>query len=194
MGVVSISRYNSNLEDDANRNGLQDGPGLVQLKEILLAVIDEFERDHQYVGRKLDQYYKEQSRTQAELEELERLAEQRKRWEKEQAHESHETKAENSAPPSIAAPVANPIRVQQLFRDVMEEKDQEIIDYKMASTIGFNGSALISYINDEIPDMTCFILTSYGMLEKLSDIALQSDFEQKLDKLFQLGNMILQKE
>ena len=37
-------------------------------------------------------------------------------------------------------------------------------------------------------------LSSYGMVEKLSDTALQSDFEQKLDDLLQLGNMILQKE
>lgn len=152
MGVVSISRYNSNLEDDANRNGLQDGPGLVQLKEILLAVIDEFERDRQYVGRKLDQYYKEQSRIQAELEELERLAEQRKRWEKEQAHESHETKAEDSAHPSIAAPVANPIQVQQLFQDAMEEKNQEIQELlnevKMLQTLATTGIVTNKFMHE----------------------------------------------
>lgn len=170
--------------------------------------------------------------------------------------------------------------IEQIYKNQVEVL---LIDYKMASTIGFNGSALISYINDEIPDMTCFILTSaerthitdklvidnqiyskeifdteaddpdrteqfqkfveqlkncaevyqsrrklkckeyeelldkkksrvlsvpeeeefcrlyhalssYGMVEKLSDTALQSDFEQKLDDLLQMGNMILQKE
>ena len=170
--------------------------------------------------------------------------------------------------------------IEQIYKNQVEVL---LIDYKMARTIGFNGSALISYINDEIPDMTCFILTSaerthitdklvidnqiyskeifdteaddpdrmeqfqkfveqlkncaevyqsrrelkckeyeelldkkksrvlsvpeeeefcrlyhalssYGMVEKLSDTALQSDFEQKLDDLLQLGNMILQKE
>lgn len=35
-----------------------------------------------------------------------------------------------------------------------------LIDYKMVESIGYNGSALISYISDEIPDITCFILTA----------------------------------
>lgn len=143
MGIISISRRNSNLEDDANRNGLQDGPGLIQLKEILLAVIDEFERDRQYVGRKLDQYFKEQSRIQAELEELERLAEQRKRWEEEQAEETLAPKSEDISHKSAAAPVANPIQVQQLFQDAMEEKDQEIQELlneiKMLQTLATTG-------------------------------------------------------
>ena len=30
----------------------------------------------------------------------------------------------------------------------------------MVESIGYNGSALISYISDEIPDITCFILTA----------------------------------
>lgn len=47
--------------------------------------------------------------------------------------------------------------IEQIYKNQVEVL---LIDYKMASTIGFNGSALISYINDEIPDMTCFILTS----------------------------------
>lgn len=169
--------------------------------------------------------------------------------------------------------------VDQIYQHQVEVL---LIDYKMASTIGFNGSALISYINDEIPDMTCFILTSaerghitdklvinshiyskdvfdteaddaqklerfhefveqlrncaevyrsrrelkcneyeklldkktngtismpeeeelcrlyralssYGMVEKLSDALLQPSFEEKLDELLQIGNHILQK-
>jgi len=142
MGIINISRYNSNLEDNANRNGLQDGPGLVQLKEILLAVIDEFERDRQYVGRKLDQYYKEQSRIQHELEELEKLAEQRKRWE-EEAKKSSVSSFESPAKSSAAAPVANPIQVQQLIKDAMEEKEQEIQELlneiKMLQTLATTG-------------------------------------------------------
>lgn len=141
MGIVSISRRNSNLEDDANRNGLQDGPGLVQLKEILLAVIDEFERDRQYVGRKLDQYYKEQSRLSHELEELEKLAEERKRWEAERAKEPPEP--EDLGHSSVAAPVANPIQVQRLFQDAIEEKNQEIQELmneiKMLQTLATTG-------------------------------------------------------
>ena len=35
-----------------------------------------------------------------------------------------------------------------------------LIDYKMVESIGYNGSTLISYISDEMPDITCFILTA----------------------------------
>jgi len=170
--------------------------------------------------------------------------------------------------------------IDQIYKNKVEVL---LIDYKMAGSIGYNGSSLISYINNEIPDMTCFILTSaertyitdklvlnsqiyskdvfdteaddpkkkerfqdfvqqlkncaevyqsrrelkckeyetllekkktgsisvleeeefhrlyhalssYGMVEKLPDLMLQSDFEKKLDSLLQMGSAILQKE
>ncbi|WP_289302194.1 sensor histidine kinase [Sporofaciens musculi] len=56
MGVVAISRENTNLEDASNRNGIQEGEGFWQLKRLILIVIQEFERDRQSVGRKLAEY------------------------------------------------------------------------------------------------------------------------------------------
>jgi len=41
-----------------------------------------------------------------------------------------------------------------------QQIDVLLVDYKMAGTFGFNGSALISYINDQIRDLECFILTA----------------------------------
>ena len=41
-----------------------------------------------------------------------------------------------------------------------EQLDVVLIDFKMARTFGFNGTTLISYINDQIRDLECFILTS----------------------------------
>ena len=45
IGTVDISRENTNLDDAANRNGIQEGAGFEQLKRILLIVIKEFERE-----------------------------------------------------------------------------------------------------------------------------------------------------
>lgn len=56
LGIIDISRTNTNLEDAANRNGIQEGKGFTQLKNILLHVISEFEHDRQFVGRKLAEY------------------------------------------------------------------------------------------------------------------------------------------
>lgn len=57
MGYVNISRTNTNLEDAANRNGIQDGEGFEQLKRLLKRVIVCFEQDRQEVSRKLLAYY-----------------------------------------------------------------------------------------------------------------------------------------
>lgn len=48
------------------------------------------------------------------------------------------------------------------FVEKIYEKQVEVllIDYKMASTFGFNGTTLINYINDQIRDLECFILTA----------------------------------
>ena len=56
------------------------------------------------------------------------------------------------------------------FVEKLYEKQIEVllIDYKMASTFGFNGTTLISYINDQIRDLECFILTAVGN-EQISD-------------------------
>ena len=49
---------------------------------------------------------------------------------------------------------------EEFLKRIYEEKvDVLLIDYKMASSYGFNGSALINYINDQIRDLECFILT-----------------------------------
>lgn len=56
------------------------------------------------------------------------------------------------------------------FVEKIYEKQIEVllIDYKMASTFGFNGTTLISYINDQIRDLECFILIAVGN-EQISD-------------------------
>mgnify|MGYP001510200043 CR=1 FL=1 len=49
-----------------------------------------------------------------------------------------------------------------------EQADVLLIDYKMASTYGFNGTSLISYINDRVQDLECFILTAVEQ-ERITD-------------------------
>ncbi len=50
-------------------------------------------------------------------------------------------------------------REEFLERIYEEQADVLLIDYKMAATFGFDGSTLINYINDQIRDLECFILT-----------------------------------
>ena len=85
VGTINISRENENLEDAANRNGIQEGEGFEQLKRVIIDVIAEFERDRQDIGRKLAKYAKDKDELQKELESLRQKSEERKRWEEEQA-------------------------------------------------------------------------------------------------------------
>lgn len=49
-----------------------------------------------------------------------------------------------------------------------EQVEVLLIDYKMASSYGFNGTTLISYINDQVRDLECFILTAVEQ-ERIED-------------------------
>lgn len=59
-------------------------------------------------------------------------------------------------------------REEFLERIYEEQADVLLIDYKMAATFGFDGSTLINYINDQIRDLECFILTQVNQ-DKVAD-------------------------
>lgn len=102
---------------------------MLQLREILLAVIDEFERDRQYVGRILSDYYSENEKNRKALEDLAKLAEERRKWEAEQKKELDGLfVAKNHRYDETRAPVADPIQVQKLVSDLLKEKEQAIQD------------------------------------------------------------------
>ncbi len=119
LGSVYITRNNHNLEDAANRNGIQEGPGFVQLKKVIVLVIEEFERDRQFVGRKLAEYAREQDALAAEVEQIHLMAEARRKWEEEQGN-----KSETEDKPYEEVPVVNPAQVAELL-DALEQKQKE---------------------------------------------------------------------
>lgn len=108
VGIVHISRKNTNIEDAANRNGIQEGRGFSQLKKIILTVISEFERDRQSVGRKLAAYADYKDQLAAELERLRMLAEERKKWEEEQ-QKAETVKSEKKPENETEEAKANPL-------------------------------------------------------------------------------------
>lgn len=70
IGSIFISRMNITLPDQSNREGIVETKEFVLLKEFLINVIQEFEKDRQYVFRKLDARYDktmEAARIQAEI-------------------------------------------------------------------------------------------------------------------------------
>ncbi|MEG0214526.1 MAG: ATP-binding protein, partial [Hungatella sp.] len=144
VGIINISRENKNLEDAANRNGIQDGAGFNQLKAILLAVIDEFERDRQFVGRKLAEYAKEKDQLQEELQRLHQMAEERRRWEEErQQKKNSEQNRDSQENFDSDAPMVDPNYAEGIIKSLEQKQDQEIQDLldeiKMLQTLATTG-------------------------------------------------------
>ena len=94
---------------------------------------------------------------------------------------------------------------EEFLKRIYEEKvDGLLIDYKMASSYGFNGSALINYINDQIRDLECFILTGVER-DKVEDglvaernrysktiFDTEGDDEKKVQKFNEFIEMLIQ--
>lgn len=150
FGNVAISRENMNLDDDANRNGIQEGIGLAQLKQILLFTIAEFERDRQSVGRKLAAYDDSKNELVKKMEEIRMLAEERKKWEKEREQEEKykqeqgkEQKQEEKLLKWEPAPTANPMEISALLDAMEQRKEQELQELrdenKMLQTLATTG-------------------------------------------------------
>lgn len=138
LGSVYISRENTNLEDAANRNGIQEGVGFSQLKQVLIFVISEFERDRQSVGRKLAEYAKKKDELAAELENLRVLAEERKKWEEEQKNKAEENAEEKSKGPQINAEEV--VDIIDALEQKQEQELQEVNDErKMLQTLATTG-------------------------------------------------------
>lgn len=97
-------------------------------------IIREFERDRQGIGRKLAEYAKQKDELQAELEKMQQLAEERKKWEEEQKEkkqdglgsEQLEDKGSGSTDRKEEAPTADPDKVMKLLSSYGLRQEQEI--------------------------------------------------------------------
>lgn len=146
LGSIYISRENTNLEDAANRNGIQDGVGFTQLKQVLIFVIKKFEQDRQSVGRILAAYAKKKDEIAAEEEKMRLLAEARKEWEEEQrkndSMDAHLSINQDKVFP-LEPPTANPVKVVELvdaIKEQAEESLQELRDEgRMLQTLATTG-------------------------------------------------------
>ena len=89
-GNVNISRTNINLPDQSNREGIVETKAFKLLREILVAIISLFEKDRQYVGRILSDYYK--MKNPAEIYEAEITDEKNKNYEQNELIEKSKAK------------------------------------------------------------------------------------------------------
>lgn len=74
LGSIYISRVNITLPDQANREGIIETPEFGMLKDFLIGVIQLFERDRQYVCRKLNNLYIRETEAERYRDEIEKKA------------------------------------------------------------------------------------------------------------------------
>lgn len=152
IGLVDISRENTNLDDAANRNSIQEGVGFNQLKSVLITVITEFERDRQSIGRKLAAYQKKKDDLKKELERMREMAEARRHWEEEQRqqegwdkssqkYEGKESEKKGTNEPE--PPSMDPTDVERLVNSLTAKQEEEVKDLqdeaKMLQTLATTG-------------------------------------------------------
>lgn len=192
MGIVDISRENTNLDDAANRNGIQEGVGFAQLKRILIAVITEFERDRQYIGRKLAAYRKAQDELEKELEHVRELAKARRQWEKEKEESEsqekdfttkrEEGKSTERSDEQPEAPTINPDDVERLIESLTERQEEEVKELqdeaKMLQTLATVGIVTNMFMHE--------IRTLTNNIGQELDAAYESiKYDRDLDGAFQ---------
>ena len=158
VGIINISRTNVNLPDQANRGGIVETPEFDALKEIIIAVIDKFEEDRQYVGRKLDTLYAE-----------EHPIRKSRRWNKEKSRKKHNSESnKHDEEDTVKAIVA---------QEVIDDRDKKIKrledEISMLRNLATTGIVSNQYIHETrqcVDDIGLNITTAEDILESSGNI------------------------
>ena len=141
LGSVHISRINTTLPDQANREGIVETPEFRLLREFLLSIIQMFERDRQYVCRKLDALYENES----EVEKYQKEIKEKALMKPAQEEKAQDIKA-NSNVMNIASVDAGKAQM------VIEAKEAAIRDLedenRLLRILATTGIATNSYIHE----------------------------------------------
>ncbi len=113
IGSVFISRLITSLKDQANREGIMESKEFSLFRRFIIQVIQEFEKDRQYVCRKLDAYYK--------------LSHPTEKIEKEIKEKSRIAESENSSGNAISDSTKNSVSASDAQK-VIDSKETKIRD------------------------------------------------------------------
>lgn len=140
LGSVYISRVNITLPDQANREGIIETPEFGMLKDFLVGVIQLFERDRQYVCRKLDDLYRRETEAERYREEIKEKAKA--------AAEHAEKPDENGQRPVPANLLIEASKAQKVIED-REKTIRNLEDEnRLLRVLATTGIATNSYIHE----------------------------------------------
>ncbi len=170
LGAVYISRLNVNLPDQSNREGIVETKEFSYFREFLIFVIQEMEKDRQYVCRNLRQYHEDTHPVEIYQEEINKKSENKKsnskKGKKQKLVEASKAKA------------------------VIENKEEQIKDLedenRLLRTLATTGIVTNSYIH-EIKDVAHKLnLKLLTVQQSVNDGKDKEHLQKKLEEALQL--------
>ena len=140
LGSVYISRVNITLPDQANREGIIETPEFGMLKDFLVGVIQLFERDRQYVCRKLNELYNRETEAEKYRQEIEEKAEAESK-----RKENTSEKRQDTVPPALMVEAS---KAQKVIEDKEETIRNLEDENRLLRVLATTGIAINSYIHE----------------------------------------------
>lgn len=147
LGTIYISRLNERLKDQSNREGIIDTREFELFKQTILEIISEFEKDRQYVGRKLSNYYDEKTEVERLKKQfLEQAEKKRKQQDNTKTEKTKNKKNEQSGVETLSIDDASKVIEKQ--DETIEDLNQENITLMPLATIGISTNTYIHEIEE----------------------------------------------
>ncbi len=147
LGTIYISRLNEKLKDQSNREGIIDTREFELFKQTILEIISEFEKDRQYVGRKLSDYYDEKTEVERLKRQFLEQAEKKRKQNCNNKKEKTENKKDEQKETETLS-IYDASRVIEKQDETIEGLNQENITLMSLATIGISTNTYIHEIEE----------------------------------------------
>ncbi len=180
-GTILISRTNISLPDQANREGFVETPEFQLLKNFLLKIIQMFEKDRQYVFRKLSTFYDKTHPTEQFEEEIAKKAAAQKKNNGNQAGNNSNTDlhAAGSETPPASSAYVDAVKAQAVIDrkealiQTLEDENQLL---RALATIGIVTNTYVHEIRANTNNLGLKIVMAKEALEYDNDVEAALDY------------------
>lgn len=193
LGSIFISRMNISLPDQSNREGIVETKEFKLLKEFTLKMLEELEKDRQYVCRKLNDLYENTHQTETLEKNIREKAEQKKNIEKlssniissDKSNEKENEKYDEGCNENRNLNV-DPVEAQKVI-DAKDEQIEELQnELKMLRALATTGIVTNTYIH-EFKTLTHKLNMKIAMAKEA--IEQYHDIEEARDYINQADNV-----
>ncbi len=161
LGSIYISRVNIALPDQANREGIVETPEFGLLKELLLNIIQLFERDRQYVCRKLNDLYENETEAERYRKEIEAKA----KVEAEERDKPSKDTGLGSATASTMVEASKAQKVIEAKEEVIRNLEDENRLLRVLATTGIATNSYIHEFKEQTHKLSMKIIMAKEALE-----------------------------